>query len=359
LKQYRSLLVILILALAIPAGAQKAGLTSSAALMSRLASLQTADAASGTGRMKLASIGQSAKGKDIPMVTIVDPTAVPETTKKLFIICRQHGNEPASTEAMLSLINQLVTKTDDTTKDILSKVAFYIVPMMNPDGADAFQRRNANGADLNRDWLNLWQPETRAVRAAIDSVAPDVIIDEHELSPTNRNSDFVESAGPSSGAPADVAEECQKMQSLVVGMLRTHDMGVVSYEIADQHPARLAHRYFPIHAGTKTILFESRQSGGRRNQLAYREELHIVGTMTVAKYLAGMENDLYDRIAAHDAKRFIMLASRGVNPTSKQYTRQLAPIKHAPAKHYSTKHYSTRHYSTKRHTSSSHYRRRR
>lgn len=339
MKQYRSFLIAVVLALvsATCACADKANLTSHSGMMKRLASLETLDATSGYGRMQVSSIGQSVKGKDIPMVVISDPSAAPETTKKLFIICRQHGNEPASTEAMLSLIEQLVLKTDDVTKDVLSKVAFYIVPMVNPDGADAFQRRNAHGADLNRDWLNLWEPETRAVRAAINAVLPDVIIDEHELSPTNRNSDFVETAGPSSGAPADVVAECERMQGLVVGMLRTHDMGVVSYEIADQHPARLAHRYFPIHAGTKTILFESRQSGGRQYQLSYRTELHIVGTMTVAKYLAGQQDLLAQRIAEHDAQhRWVMMASRGASHT---------PVKHYTSTRYTSHSYrSTRHY---------------
>ena len=211
---------------------------------------------------------------------------------------------------MLGLIQDLVLSTDDGTKDILSKVAFYVVPMMNPDGADALRRRNANGADLNRDWLNLWQPETRCVRAAIDAVIPDVIIDEHEIA-SKYKGDFVETAGPNSGATPEVVAECEQMQKLVVGMLRTHDLGVTSYMIADQHPARLAHRYFPIHGGTKTILFESKQSGERRYQLQYRTKLHVVGTMTVAKYLAGQGDQLVRRIAEYESRRWLLLASRG------------------------------------------------
>lgn len=336
MKQYRSFLMILFLALATTAStsADSAKLTTHTVMMKRLASLETLDATSGFNRLNVSSIGKSVKGKDIPMVTISDPASVPEMTKKLFIICRQHGNEPASTEAMLRLIEQLVLKDDDITKDVLSKVAFYIVPMVNPDGADAFQRRNANGADLNRDWLNLWQPETRAVRAAIDTIVPDVIIDEHELSPTNRKSDFVETAGVSSGAPLEVAAECGRMQGLVVGMLRTHDMNVVSYEIEDHNPARLAHRYFPIHAGTKTILFESRQSGSRQYQLQYRMELHIVGTMTVAKYLAGKQDELAQRIAEHDAqRRWIVMASRG---TTKPAAKRSISSSSKSTKHYTS-----------------------
>jgi len=291
--------------------AQKAELTSHSAMTKWLATLEAIDATSGYGRMQVRTIGQSVKGKDIPLVTVSNPTVPPETTKKLFIICRQHGNEPASTEAMLSMLENLVLDNDKNAGEILSKVSFYIVPMMNPDGADLYQRRNANGADLNRDWLNLWQPETLCVRKAIDSISPDVIIDEHELSPGNNRSDFLETAGPDSGASPEVAAKSEKMLNLVIGMLRTHDMTVKSYQIEDQHPARLAHRYFPIHGGTNTLLFESRQAGARQYQLKYRMNLHIIGTMTIAKYLAGQGDQLYERIAEYDQRKWVELASRG------------------------------------------------
>lgn len=315
LQKYRILCMSILVAAVCASGAraETAKLTSHKQMMTRLASLDLIDDTSGAGRLGIEVIGKSVKGKDIPMVTVRDPNSVAETSKRLFIICRQHGNEPASTEAMLGLIEDLVCSTDESVKDVLSKVTFYIVPMMNPDGADIMRRRNANGADLNRDWLNLWQPETRCVRAAIDRIIPDVIIDEHELA-SRSGGDFVESAGPMSGAPPEVAAECERMQKLVVGMLRTHDLSVISYEIADQCPARLAHRYFPIHAGTKTILFESRQSGARRYQLQYRTKLHVVGTMTVAKYMAGQGDQLTQRIAEYESRRWLMLASRGKKP---------------------------------------------
>ena len=182
--------------------------------------------------------------------------------------------------------------------------------MVNPDGADRSQRRNASGADLNRDWLTLSQPETKAVRAAIDRFDPEVVIDEHELSPSNRGVDYLQCAGPVSGASPDVAQESMHIQGLIVGMLNTHDMEVSSYQIHDQSPARLAHRYFPVHAGRKTFLFETRQAGARSDQLDYRMGLHIIGTMTIAKYLAGREDELARRIAEWRVNNQRLLASR-------------------------------------------------
>jgi len=39
--------------------------------------------------------------------------------------------------------------------------------------------------------------------------------------------------------------------------------------------------------------------------------LHIIGTMTVAKYLAGKSDELYQRIAEYDKRKYVELASRG------------------------------------------------
>jgi len=293
------------------APAARADFTTHQGMVNRLAALSKYDAASGGNRLKVSVIGSSVRGRSIVMAQVCDPKADPSTVQRLFVICRQHGDEPATTEAMLNLIEILVKAQDDSTKDILSKVAFFIVPMVNPDGADAFTRRNANNADLNRDWLKLSQPETKSVRAAIDKVNPDAILDEHELSPGNMHNDYVETSGPSCGAPDDVVRESQHLEALVIGMLAVHHMPVTCYKITDQCPARLAHRYFAIRAHKICILFETRQSGARNHQLDYRMNYHIIGTMTVAKYLAGRQDELVARISQQEniARKVGLLSS--------------------------------------------------
>jgi len=324
MKYHRTIFVVVAWFLAISAAtADKAKLVSYNDMMSKLATLATVDDLTGRGRVSVACVGKSVRGREIPLVVLSEPNVPIDSTKRLFVICRQHGDEPAPTEAMLKLIQDLAFSSSDETADLLSKVSFFIVPMMNPDGAERNSRRNSNGVDLNRDWLDLRQPETRCVRRAIDAVEPDIIVDAHELSPGNNRSDFVETVGAASGAGDEVVSACFRLQELIVGILRTHDIYAMSYRIEDRNPARLAHRYFPIHGNTASILLETRQSGIRQYQLEYRKSLHITGVMTVAKFLAGQEDRLRERIAQHDSnRRLVQLASRKSKRTPSKNNRK-------------------------------------
>ena len=42
--------------------------------------------------------------------------------------------------------------------------------MPNPDGVDSgYWRHNSNGVDLNRDWIEFTQPETKAIKQFLES----------------------------------------------------------------------------------------------------------------------------------------------------------------------------------------------
>lgn len=101
----------------------------------------------------------------------------------LWFVGQQHGNEPAGGEAMLALAAYLA---EPEGRKLLDRVSVVIVPRANPDGAANFRRGAANNADLNRDHLLMFQPETRALHTAIAALPPDVIFDHHEFSVVNR-----------------------------------------------------------------------------------------------------------------------------------------------------------------------------
>ena len=45
--------------------------------------------------------------------------------------------------------------------------------MLNPDGAEAVKRFNAQGIDINRDARRLSTPEGRALRKAVETIKPE------------------------------------------------------------------------------------------------------------------------------------------------------------------------------------------
>lgn len=89
-----------------------------------------------------------------------------------------HGNESTTTKAVFDLLNSLGA-SNPYTKSILEVCTIKIIPILNPDGALAYTRFNANDVDLNRDAQALSQPESRVLRAVFDDFKPDYCFNLH------------------------------------------------------------------------------------------------------------------------------------------------------------------------------------
>jgi hypothetical protein len=86
---------------------------------------------------------------------------------------QMHGDEPTATAALFDVFEYLRRHREDpTVRRILSSLTLSFVPMLNPDGAERFQRRNAQGIDVNRDALRLQTPEGRTLKAVRDRLQP-------------------------------------------------------------------------------------------------------------------------------------------------------------------------------------------
>ncbi|MGV9450943.1 M14 family zinc carboxypeptidase [Streptomyces sp. NPDC003635] len=90
-----------------------------------------------------------------------------------------HGNEWEGTDASLKLIRRLATAEDSGTRGLLAHSRLYFNITANPDGRIAGTRANANGFDLNRDFVTASQPETRAMRQIMLDKQPAVMLDLH------------------------------------------------------------------------------------------------------------------------------------------------------------------------------------
>jgi hypothetical protein len=82
---------------------------------------------------------------------------------------QMHGDEPTATAALFDVFEQFRRHRNEPAFALmLDSLTIHAVPMLNPDGAERFQRRNAQGIDINRDALRLQTPEGRALKALRD-----------------------------------------------------------------------------------------------------------------------------------------------------------------------------------------------
>lgn len=94
-------------------------------------------AVSAPGLVQLTRIGQSREGRDVHLLTITDVSTGPAEAKPAYLI---HGNihaaELSGTHAALYTARQLVEDHRQGRSDLLGSVTFYVVPRLNPDGAE-------------------------------------------------------------------------------------------------------------------------------------------------------------------------------------------------------------------------------
>jgi hypothetical protein len=104
--------------------------------------------------------------------------------KKVLLWSQMHGDEPTATMALMDFFQFLKAKdlAPDYKEKIQSELTLYIVPMLNPDGAERFKRRTAAGVDLNRDALRLQHPEAIVLKHLVDSLQPDFGFNLHDQS---------------------------------------------------------------------------------------------------------------------------------------------------------------------------------
>jgi Zinc carboxypeptidase len=127
--------------------------------------------------VRIEKIGESLEGRSLNDVRVGNgPTAI-------LLWSQMHGDEPTATAALLDVFEYIRRHRDEPmVRGILSQLSLHVVPMLNPDGAERFQRRNAQSIDINRDALRLQTPEGRALKALRDRVSPKVGFNLHNQS---------------------------------------------------------------------------------------------------------------------------------------------------------------------------------
>lgn len=126
---------------------------------------------------KLEELGKSVEGRSITSMKWG------QGSTKVMLWSQMHGNESTATMALFDLFNFLEGKNDgyDELRTLLkNQLSLKFIPMINPDGADAFKRRNALDIDLNRDAISQISPEAVILKKARDDFEPEFGFNLHD-----------------------------------------------------------------------------------------------------------------------------------------------------------------------------------
>lgn len=114
-------------------------------------------------------VGTSVEGRAIKLITVGNGPI------NVLMWSQMHGDETTATRAIMDVFHWLEAD-DQFNKEralIKSKITWHLMPMLNPDGASRFIRRNHYGIDINRDAIHLQTPEGRTLKKARDSLKAD------------------------------------------------------------------------------------------------------------------------------------------------------------------------------------------
>lgn len=213
---------------------------------------------SGHPMFEVQKIGESIEGRDLNLVSL----GRGETD--VFLWSQMHGDESTATMAMFDLLNFFAADSfGSEKKELLESVKLHFLPMLNPDGAEVFRRRNALGVDVNRDALRLQSPEAQTLKRIRDSLDAEFGFNLHDQSRYYNAQGTGKPATISFLAPAyDFAKSINQKRedaiNLIVVMnqeLQEHIPGHVGRYNDDFEPRAFGDNIQKW--GTRTILVES------------------------------------------------------------------------------------------------------
>ncbi|MBA6151866.1 M14 family zinc carboxypeptidase [Gelidibacter maritimus] len=260
-------------------------------------------------------VGKSIKGKNISLISIGTGDI------NVFLWSQMHGDEPTATQAIFDIFNFL--NSDDfkaEKKELLSKLTLHFMPMLNPDGAEVFSRRNALGIDINRDALMLQSPEGQTLKRIRDSLDADFGFNLHDQSTYYNAERTSKPATISYLAPAynyekdinDVRGNAMKVIVFMNRIIQKYAPGQVGLYNDDFEPRAFGDNIQKW--GTSAILIES---GGFKNDVEKQEirKLNFVSILSACYTIANGDYknipiEDYEKIPQNDRKLFDLKIER-------------------------------------------------
>jgi hypothetical protein len=241
---------------------------------------------------EITKIGQSVKQKNIYQVKIGSGKT------KILIWSQMHGNEPTTTKGLFDFLNFL-NSDSEIANTIKHDYTLLCLPMLNPDGAHAYTRENANAIDLNRDAVAETQPEMQLLKRIYNEFKPDFCYNLHDQRTIFGTSDYNLPATISFLAPAfDNACTYNSTRLKAAEVINTMFEALNPYlpnqigRFDDRYNVNCTGDYF-MTQGTPTILFEA----GHFNSDYNREESRkFVFVALFSSFLGKSENVVVDNV---------------------------------------------------------------
>jgi len=182
----------------------------------------------------ITTVGLSEEGENIHLIKIGDGK------RKVFGWSQMHGNESTTTKAIFDLLKFISQKQyfQKQIHNFLTEYTFYVIPILNPDGAKAYTRVNSNNVDLNRDAKDLTQCESVILRKCFDKIKPDLCLNLHDQRTIYGLSSGLPATisflSPSADKDRSITEErkiamahivkmCNSLQSCIPGQIGRYD----------------------------------------------------------------------------------------------------------------------------------------
>lgn len=262
-------------------------------------------------------VGASAEGRSINLVSYGNGPI------NVLMWSQMHGDETTATRAIFDVFRFLQDPHQDADlkRRIQAAVTWHFIPMLNPDGASRFTRRNRDGIDINRDAVRLQTPEGRILKRVRDSLKADWGFNLHDQS---RGTMVGEKPATISllAPPYDYVRSINESRGDAMQMARfLHDqvIGFIPGQVG-LYPDDFEPRAFGDNMqkwGTRTVLIESGGYGDDYEKQEIRK-LNFVMLLTAVESIASRSYEkvavsAYREIPHNAAGRLLELIVRNVS----------------------------------------------
>jgi dipeptidyl-peptidase 4 len=300
--------------------------------------------------VRLGTLGTSQEGRKLPLLIVADPpvanAAEALKSKKLvvFAIGNIHAGEVDGKEGLLMLARDVATAKE---RPLLKDLILVFAPIFNADGNEKISkanrpeqagpvdgvgtRANAQGFDLNRDFIKLESPEVRALVHALNEWDPAVFIDCHTTNGSFHRYTLTYQGGSCPGGDQRVVTQVREILLPDVSRRLEKETGFHSYFYGNFSGDRSRWETVPPTPRYSTEYF------GLRNRIAILSESYsyssfkdrVIASRAFVKAICEYTAENKDKVAKllSDARDDTTRAGKAPKPTDKVVLRSKpAPV---------------------------------